>query len=352
MFSFCIFCRNPKYEALTGNKETDHSINFYKLFSTAATVSNYKSKYLSNSFDLNKVKSSFSVKKTEKTNKESYHPTAKKVYRVAIKCIQSKIFGSNKLSDYVFLGQEDIFTQTIKDECLEKISRAFGLANVKIDILSPVDMFCVKKSAKQEILNDFKKNILDAENATIISNHITGDNNENNYSNLIEKYFKNHKLIPISLKLPNSLSNNYFVQKIETSSKNKNTENLDPYIKFLSVILDRPDETKKIVDDVIDIDFNNFETFRLQAWAFPVNFNYKNLKDPNTKKPYIDYNVRFNLYAWGKSSGWNGMFDKSTKQHKSAGAFVGGLGISSFETFAKKHPSYRTLMSEVEKINV
>jgi hypothetical protein len=121
-------------------------------------------------------------------------------------------------------------------------------------------------------------------------------------------------------------------------------------LKFLAAILDEPSKTQKIIETVIHIDFDNFNVHDNLEWSFPVDFKYKDLKDP-TGKSIENYNLRFNLYAWGRSAGWNGRFDLSTKTHKDT-QFVGGMGIASFERFAKVYPEYNRIIKKVVEIRV
>lgn len=342
--AFAYFAENPNYDKAKGKKESEHALNFYRLFSRNENVSKYKEKYLSDKFPIDLVKKEFKVSLT-KTGKESYHRTAKKVYNVAKECIQKKIF-KHPLQEYEFLDQTDPFVLLIKNQCINNIKKAFGFS-FKIDILSSADVFFVRKKKKKEIESDFKKYVSDSE--TIIYNMIAGEKGLNSYSNLIKKYFDSGDLIPISLKLPDTISANINVKRIELSAKEKISEDLDPFIKFLSAILHKPEKTKEYIDKVIHIDFDNFSMFKNLNWEFPIEFRYKNLKNEETGESLENYNLDFNLYAQGDSAGWNGRFSKTTKKFKGM-AYVGGISIDSFESFAMKYHKYNTSITELVKI--
>jgi len=57
--AFAYFAEHPKYEKPVGNKDTEHAIRFYTLVSGRENVTNYKKKYLSNTFPIDKVKKEF-----------------------------------------------------------------------------------------------------------------------------------------------------------------------------------------------------------------------------------------------------------------------------------------------------
>lgn len=335
--AFAYFAEHPN------SNEKDHDLNFYSLFSGKENVTKYKTKYLSKQFPIDKVKKEFTVSKTA-TGKISYHTTAKKVYNVANDCIKKGLF-KFKIQEYEFLDQNDPFVLFVKDECLENIKKAFKLS-YKIDALSAIDVFFVKKSSKVKILKEYKDKFSDSD--TIIKNAIWGDGDNNDYTSVTERFMNSGELIPVSLKLPDNISDKTQIKRVQFHSGKDSAIEIDPYIKFLSVILDDPKKTEDIIDKVIDIDFKNFSTGDLLNWVFPVNFNYSSLIDPQTKKPMSNYDLRFNLFAQGYGAGWNGQFDKKTKLNQSL-QWVGGVGAATFENFAKSYKEYRGVVKKMKQ---
>jgi hypothetical protein len=343
--AFAYFAENPNYDKSSKGKDSEHALNFYNLFSGKENVSLYKHKYLSKQFPIEEVKDEFRVKYAEKTNRKTYHPTSKKVYNVAKTSIEKGIF-KHPINEYEFLDQNDAFVMFVKNKCLDKIKTALSLP-YRIDALSSVDVFFVRKSKKRQIEEHFKKYISDPE--TIIHNTIFGEGGLNSYSNIIKTYFDSGDLIPISLKLPTTISAKPNVKRIEMNYDKKISNDIDPFIKFLSAILDEPEKTKEYINKVIHIDFDNFSMFQTLNWKFPIEFRYKELIDPKTRKPLEDYNLDFNLFAQGHSAGWNGQFNRSTKIHKDT-QWVGGISILTFEKFASNYSKYKTFASEVVEI--
>ena len=346
--AFAYFAENPEYDKTTNNKDSEHAIGFYNLFLASSNVTKYKQKYLSDNFNIVTLKSKLKVGKTGTKKQLSYDPIIKKVYNVALACVESKMFNS-PLKNYKFLDQSDPFTKLIKNETLELIKTAFGFPKTqKIDVLSGIDMFAVKRAEMKTIEAEFKEYFGNKD--IILKNGIWGKSGVNDYASVVGKYFKNRDLIPISLKLPNNINSKPHVKIISLNEKNSAADDIDPFLKFLAAILDNPKETQTIIEKVIHIDFDKFNVHDNLEWSFPIDFKYKDLKDP-TGKPIENYNLRFNLYAWGNSSGWNGRFDLSTKMNKDT-QFVGGMGIASFERFAKVYPEYNRVIKNVVKIRI
>jgi len=339
--AFAYFAENPNYT------QPNHDINFYSLFDSQQNVTKYKVKYLSKTFPIDVVKKDFVVTKTinEKTKKEttSYHITAKKVYKVALECVKKQLF-KNSLDSYYFLDQKDPFVLLLKDETLANIKKALKLP-FKIDILSSVDIIAVSKTTKKTIEQEFKKTF-DAK--TIIEQIFI---NKKNYAELIEKYLITGDLYPISLKLPSILSITPKIKLISNKRTIHDKIDIDPYIKFLSIILNNPEKSMSLINKCIEIDFDNFNIYNEQSWIFPINFNYNKIINPLTKKPLENYQLRFDLRAQGKGAGWNGMFHKITREHKDV-QWVGGVGPVTFEFFARKFPEYPAIIKKVADIRV
>ena len=344
------FAEHPKYEKPVGNKDTDHAIRFYTLFSGRENVTSYKKKYLSNTFPIDKVKKEFAVTKTA-TGKLSFHTTAKKVYNVARACVESRMF-KFPLDQYEFLDQDDPFTKMVKDTCLTNIKDAFGFPkSIKIDIFSAVDVFFVKSSEKRQIMDDFKRAFNDPK--TILRNSIWGKSGTTDYASMMGEYLKKGTLIPVSLKLPVNVTGLPKIKLVTLDTKNHANEDIDPFMKMLAAILDDPSKTKHIINTVIDIDFDKFVIGEQKnlSWIFPVNFNFKDLIDPKTRKPLEDYNLRFNLQALFNSAGWNGQFDASTRMHKDT-QWVGGLSVPAFERIAKGYPQYSATVRKMVDVRL
>lgn len=333
--AFAYFAEHPNY------KERDHDINFFTLFSGKENVSKYKAQYLSKQFPIDAVKQEFVVTKTA-TGKTSYNETTKKVYNVAKTCIEKKMF-KNQLKDYEFLDQNDPFVLFIKDKCLTNIKEAFGLS-YKIDSLSAIDVFFVKKTAKAKILKEFTSLFTDHE--TILTNAVWGTKND--YTSVTEKYMDSGELFPVSLKLPETINGNIHVKRVQLHAGQGEIE-VDPYIKFLAAILHEPSRTKEYIEKIIEIHYDKFSTHELLNWVFPVTFNYKSVLDPKTKQPLADYNLNFNLFAQGYGAGWNGQFDASTRAHQ-ATQWVGGVSSTTFTEFAEHYPEYRRVISEMIRL--
>jgi hypothetical protein len=328
-----------------------HDINFYTMFTPDSKEATAKpnavlqkietSKCLSDKFPLNgqNIKKAFEVTITEKTNKESYSSLAKKVYNVAKAFINSNNLKGGA-STYKFLDQKDEFVILLKNKSLDNIRKAISL-QYKSDVLSAIDVIFVKKASMNKIENEFKKHFTDSK--IIIKNAASGGNN---YKNVIQKYMDTGELLPVSLKLPTTINSNVNIKKVQFASGKDASDDIDPYTKFLAIILNNPSKTREYINKVVNINFDKFSTGDVLNWVFPVSFNYKNLIDPETQKPMSTYNLNFNLFAQGYGAGWNGQFDASSKKYQDT-QWVGGIGITTFETFAKKYPEYNRIISKL-----
>jgi hypothetical protein len=343
--AFAYFAENPNYTEKVGMEESEHAIGFYRLFMGTTNVQEYRRKYLSAGFPLNGVKKEFKVTLTEKTKKESYHTTAKKVYRVAKACVEKKVF-KGSLKDYKFLDQNDPFVLLVKDISLTNIKKAFDLS-YKIDILSSVDIMAVKKSKIGAITSDLKKYVTDPE--SILNNSLSNSPQSNSYANIIRKYFEPRDLIPISLKLPTTISAIPNIKIVDIKLRGEILPDIDPFIKFLALILDEPQHTKRYIDTVIDIDFKSFITFEKLNWELPVKFRYSKLRSSKSQTPMMKYDLNFLLYAQGYGAGWNGQFAASTKHLKDT-QWVGGVSSGVFEEICRKYQMYNSMSVKLGKL--
>ena len=341
--AFAYFAENPNYN------EPNHAINFYSLFDLRQSITSYKSKYLSNTFPIDLVKKEFLItqKIDTKTKREtiSYHITAKKVYKVALECIKKNLF-NKPLNSFYFLDQNDAFVALLKKITLTNIKKALNLP-YKIDALSTVDIMIVSKTEKKKIEAEFSNAFYDVK--TTLNNILI---NKIDYADMINKYILLGDLYPISLKLPTVLSITPKIKLISLKRKPLHEQiDIDPYIKFLNIILQNPNKTNQIINQCIEIDFNKFSTGNVLNWWFPVNFNYHKVIDPKTKQKIEDYHLRFNLFAQGYGSGWNGQFDISTRKYKDT-QWVGGISVDTFEYFARNYPEYSAVIKSLTKLRV
>jgi hypothetical protein len=344
-------CLAFAYFAAYPNVGPKHDINFFTMFSNEITEATTKpgevinkikqTNCLSDMFPMDKepIKQGFAVEETEKIKKEKYSELARKVYNVAKTFILSnRLKGAT--SSYKFLDQKDPFVVLLKNKSLDNIRSAMNIS-YKSDVLSAIDVIFVKKSSMTKIETSFKKYFSDS--TTIIKNAASGGNN---YKNVVQKYMDTGELFPVSLKLPTSVNTNVSIKKVIFASGKDASDDVDPFTKFLAIILHDPSKTREYINRVIHINFDKFSNGNVLNWIFPVSFNYKNLIDPETQKPMSTYNLNFNLFAQGYSDGWNGQFDASTKQHQDT-QWGGGFGISTFETFAVQYPEYKTIIAKV-----
>lgn len=336
--AYAYFAIHPDYS------KPDHAVGFYGLFSGKENMSIYKSKYLSDGFPIDKIKSEFAVTKTAKTQQLAYHATAKKVYAVAKASVEKGVF-KYPLSDYQFLDQSDPFMMLVKDQSLIKIASAFELGiNKQISSLSSIDLYAVKTSEKQKIIQRYKK--LFSDEKTIIENAIL--DNGQDYFSVTKEYMDAGYLIPLSLKLPNNITSKPSVKRVQTTPDGVD---IDPFMKVMALILENPSKTKDIINEVFEFDTKGVETHRLLNWVFPVIFNYDKLIDPKTNKPVESFKLKFNLFAQGHGAGWNGQFDVSTKKFKDT-QWVGGVSSKTFEFYAKHYPEYDQVLNDLVKVRV
>jgi hypothetical protein len=344
-------CLAFAYFAAFPNIGPKHDINFFTMFSNEATAATTKpgevinrikaTDCLSKRFPMNGqvIRKGFTVGETEKTKKETYSSLAKKVYNVAKTFISSNRL-NGATSSYKFLDQKDPFVILLKNKSLDNIRSAMNIS-YKSDVLSAIDVIFVKKSSMTKIETNFIKYFTDP--TTIIKNAASGGNN---YKNVIGRYMDSGEIFPISLKLPTGVKSNISIKKVMFASGKDASDDIDPYTKFLAIILHDPSKTREYINKVVHINFDKFSNGDVLNWVFPVSLNYKNLIDPETQKPMSTYNLNFNLFAQGHSAGWNGQFDASSKQYQDT-QWVGGIGITTFETFAMKYPQYKAVISKV-----
>jgi hypothetical protein len=339
------FAEHPTYENGKKDLESPHAVGFYSLFSGKESVAMYKTKYLSEQFPIDKLKKEFIIVTDKKTGKVKYHDTARKVYRVAQKFIEYGIISASQLHNYKILDQEDKFVLLLKNTTLYNIKKAFKLP-FRIDVLSSVDIMLVRKTSIVKIKKEFEQNFSD--DKTILMNSIWSDTDGNTYNNLLQAYLKSKELIQISLKLPTTLSSYISIKKVDFTDLGV-AEDIDPYVKLLSAILHDPQNTKKYIEEAINIRFSEFSTGNVLNWVFPVMFNYEKVLHPITKQPLSKHNLKFNLFSQGYGVGWNGQFDLSTVKYQNT-QWTGGISVYTFEYFAKAFQDYDKVIKKVVEI--
>ena len=353
-FAFAYFAKN------TGPINKIHEQSWYDIFNPDNLPDPEKlrstyGKYLSGTFGPEQFKKlllppgkgedkgGYQSTKTEKTQRTSVHDAVKKVYLVVKKVLSSNLL-KESFSKYVFLDQSDPFTTMVKDGCLERIANAFDLSG-KTDLLSPVDMFIVKKSKVASIYKEFNTHIMNVSDTQILSNTAWGKTGKNTYRTISNKFFKNGDLIGISLKLPESISGSGVLKIIGTENVNPHLLNfIDPYTKLIAAMLAHPKDTKKLIEEVIDIEFNNFRiTPDLLSWEYPITFKYNDIIDPRTKLKLHYKNLRLKLFTWG-SAGFNAQWYSN---QDAPGNWTGGASSVPIDELFVRYNEYPTILREL-----
>lgn len=273
--------------------------------------------------------------------------TVRIVYSVAEELYKKNIL-KKPWSNYVFLDQNDSFVINVKDEVLKKIISAFGLS-IKPDILSSADIYAVNKNKKniieQEIINNHRDNNI------ILSNMASG---QNTIASITNQYFSTRELLPISLKLPGSTSGSRYVSIVGRKTGRGqesivNDDIIDPYTKFITLLLNKKNNSKELIEDLITIHFDKFRiTGGRLNWEFPITFNYdkvygKNAKGQINSNPISTMSYGFDLFAQGYGAGFNGQFTSG----KTGRQWVGGAGVETIEQFFNQYSEYSRIISEV-----
>ena len=165
-FAFAYFATKPSIDS-------DHQQNWFNIFDSIELSENQLQKkcnsfrttygkHLSSTFSssiFENVLAQYGSTLTKTTKTISVSPYVKKVYLVAKKLASTSLLDT--WSQYIFLDQSDPFTTLVKNSALQRITSAFDMMG-KDDLLSPVDMFAVKKSKLTSILSEFSKHIINA----------------------------------------------------------------------------------------------------------------------------------------------------------------------------------------------
>lgn len=327
----------------------EHEQDWFDIFdprtktSKTALKSKY-GKYLSTNFDFDKTLkehlSEVSEKGTIKRN-----PRLIKVYLVAKKLVESNIL-KTQLNQYRFLDQNDKFVQTVKDDCLGRIVKTFKLP-LKPDILSPADLFMVKRTQQSMIEKEFKDNILKVSDEKLLENMSWGSTGKNTYRTISNKYFKDRDLIGISLKLPEQVTAPKTIKIVGTVDIDKDAlDFVDPYTKFLSALVANKSKNDDLIEKVVDIEFDNFRiSDSLLSWEYPITFRYSEVMDPRSagNMPLHKKNLRFKLFTWS-SAGFNAQWYPNQGQ---PGNWTGGAGIKPTEQLLVRYNEYPSILNDL-----
>lgn len=345
-FAFAYFAHNNVID-------TSHLESWYDIFNPDNPADDRElektyGQYLSKTFDHTVFSQTLAKYRSTVTSsgKISVDGAVKKVYLVVKKVVNSNFF-TTSLSHYVFLDQSDPFTILVKDTCLSRVANAFDSIG-KADLLSPVDIFIVKKSKVGTIFQDFYKNILNADDDEILSNMAWGKSGKNTYRTISNKYFKSKDLVGVSLKLPESIGGAGVLKIVGSENVEPHLlDFVDPYTKFLAAILAHPNKTKDLIEKIVDIEFDNFRiTPDILSWEYPITFRYNDVVDPRTKQALHKQNLRFKLMTWDKA-GFNAQWYKG---QGAPGNWTGGAGIQPLGELFVKYKEYSTILDEVIEI--
>lgn len=338
------------------DKMQDHEKKFLDLFDPAINIpSSEKTKYkthLSSGFDFDNLTRTTYIKGGKKGENDK---TAKIVYSVAkeVYCRGRGNVIRKPWSNYQFLDQNDDFVVQIKDNTLDKVIDALDL-NIKADILSSADIFAVNITSKSTIRGEIVNNHQNKE--MILANMASGNNTIRTITN---KYFNTRELIPISLKLPSTVGGTRYVSIVGRATgryaePSINDDIIDPYTKFLALAMNKKNNVRELIDDLITIHFDKFRlTSNRLNWEFPVTFNYdqvygRNYRNQVNTNPISDQSYGFDLFAQGYGAGFNGQFTSG----KTGGQWVGGAGVETFEQFFNQYTMYSTIINEVSRIRL
>jgi hypothetical protein len=251
------------------------------------------------------------------TKKWKMHDTEnlRKVFTAAIEFSNNPVV-KKPLSLYKFYDQDSAVTRQIKDNVMSKIKRVMNYpTSQNTGIFSSVDIFMVERTKEAEILEEFKKHILNATDAYIIDNLINDDgetqHNLYSYRSIVKKHFKNKSLIPISLKLPRTLNSAIRI-KISGASESELDANLieffNPFQKLLAEIMSSSEQMDDIIEKVITIHFDDFKIdSRIQQWLYPITFNYDKITKRGTKIKLNGESIKFILKSMA-DGGFNGLW--------------------------------------------
>jgi hypothetical protein len=347
------------YFAATSPSSSNHQENWFDIFDNIEiSISELNNKckllrstykdYLSSTFSEEIFKNVLEKYGSELTpsGKVSVSPYVKKVYLVSKKVASTSLLDT--WSNYVFLDQSDPFTKLVKNSALQRVASAFDMLG-KDDLLSPVDMFAVKKNKITSISTEISTHIINCTDQQILSNTAWGKTGKNTYRTILNKYFKTKSLIGISLKLPETIGGSGVLKIVGTENVDKSLLSfVDPYTKLIAAILAHPTKTKQLIEQVIDIEFNEFRiTPDLLSWEYPVTFRYKDVLDPRVLGPgsqsLYHKNLRLKLFTWS-NAGFNATWYPG---QGAPGNWTGGASTIPIDELFIRYREYPTVLSEL-----
>ena len=347
--AFAYFAENSKVDS-------EHEQKWFDIFDPdskvkGSTLRSTYSDYLSSTYSASIFDAVIEKYKSgqTKTGKVSVEPAVKKVYLVVKKVVDSKFF-DQPLKKYKFLDQSDAFTLTVKDACLARIAKAFGMSG-KADLLSPADLYVVRSDKITQILNQYNQHVLNATDEELLANMSWGTTGKNTYRTISNKLFSDRHLVGISLKLPETIGGAGVLKIVGTENVQPHLlDFVDPYTKLVSAMLAHPQSTTKLIDEVVDIEFNNFRiTPSILSWEYPITFRYKEVLDPrNSNQPLYKNNLRFKLFTWS-NAGFNAQWYKG---QGAPGNWTGGAGTESLGELFIKYNEYSQILDELIDIRV
>lgn len=333
--AFAYFAENPYPASGDIDAKEKHIVNWYKSFIDIENLKPLQS-YVSKVFPFTLVMAIYNANTKEK-NEVQVHEHVKISYNTAKKLLESGLLGDMK--NYIFIEQNDPLTHKIKNDPLNRLKKVFGFTG-RFDLLSAIDLFAIKKdtSIQNTIINELDTHITSATDATILSNFSYGTTGRHTYRTILNNHFAHRNLIGISLKMADSPSSTPHLLIVGTAKGlNASQEKaIDPYTRFLSVLMANVDRIGELISKLITIKSFNFED-NTQSWYTTISFNYSKVG----LREFDD--VDFKLFTWD-GGGYNGQF--AIGPHTSE-QWVGGAAFSSADTFFKQYTGYAKIIKEL-----
>lgn len=342
--AFAYFMKDPNYKQ-DPEAHKEGWIDIFRGFKIGVVESEYK-EYLEPNFNYASLKNKYSFV----TKNPSAHLYA--VYNQMVSLFDSNILSPNK--KYRIYGQNSIFVQKIKNECLERLHSIFKESfskKAKAQDLTPADFYIVDSQEVNNIKKVFNETFITPKNdTTILLNYHT--NPDKTYEGLIAEYFNKRELFPVSHKMPAGKNPFTSVKLAGNTSRIKNLSknNIDPYSQLaISLQNKSPREVEKIINQIIEIKYDLWdirENLSSSTWKLIFDFNYRIL-DPNFK------DSRFALEALPSAGAgsFNGKF-YIIKGEKKQTPWVAGMSPKSLEPFLKTYNGYTRIMSLLGKQRV
>jgi len=343
-FAFAYFMKYPNYK-INPQQHKDEWIETFKGFKITSVKKEYK-QYLEPNFNFSSLKQKYSYVR----KKPSAHLYA--IYNQMVSLFDSHILDSSK--DYKIYGQNTVFVQTIKNQCLERLHGIFKSSfssKAKAQDLTPADFYIVESAEVTNIKNKFKDTFIDPkQDTTILLKYHTEP--DKTYEGMIAYYFNQKKLFPISHKMPSGKNPNTSVKLAGNISRIKNLSknNIDPYSQLVIALENQsPRQVEKIINNTIDIKYDLWdirENMSSSTWKLIFDFNYRNL-DPNFK----DSRFALEPLPSAGSGSFNGKFF-IIKGEKKQTPWVAGMSPKSLEPFLKSYSGYTRIMTTLGKKRV